>query len=361
MNLKYNKFTYSLSLLACLLCLTSVIFYSCQSKGNGKSEADNKNKTQSFLDGYIVKPLKLEQTISVSGSLIAFEETILMSETSGRVVMLNLPEGEFIKQGTLLVQLFNDDLLANLNKLKTQLEIAEQTYKRQTELIKVNGISQTDYDQTVLQVHSIKADIDIMKAQIRKTQIQAPFDGIIGLRKISVGAEVNPTIPLATIRSKNKLKLDFSIPEKYGNQVKPGMKIKFTIHGTDKIFDATVMATEQEIEAITRNLKVRSLVNTTSDLLIPGAFTNVILTLGVNNEALMIPTQAIIPMERDKSVIVSKHGKATFVIVKTGTRKESLVEITDGINAGDTVVTTGLMFIKKGMKLKFSSITKDNI
>ena len=330
--------------------------FSCQSKGNDKSDTNKKDKTQSFLDGYIIKPVSLEQTISVSGTLKSYEETVLMSETSGRVVMLNLPEGKFVKQGTVLVKLFDDDLQANLKKLNNQLEIAEQTNKRQTELIKINGISQNDYDLTVLQVHSIKADIDVMKAQIRKTQILAPFDGIIGLRNISPGAEVNPTIALATIRTSDKLKLDFSIPEKYGNQVLPGMKIKFNINGTDKLFDASVMATEQEIEAITRNLRVRAIVNSNSNLLIPGAFTNVVLTMGINKNALMIPTQAIIPMERDKSVIISKHGIAKVVIVKTGTRKESLVEIIQGLNAGDTVVTTGLMFIKKGMKLKFSKI-----
>jgi membrane fusion protein (multidrug efflux system) len=281
-----------------------------------------------------------------------------MPEVTGRVVALNLPEGKLVKQGTLLVKLFDDDLQASLKKSRTQLDIAVQTQKRQSELIKISGISQSDYDQAVLQVNSINADIEILKVQIRKTEVRAPFEGVIGLRSVSVGAEVTPGTPLATIRSMQQLKLDFSVPEKYSAAVKAGMKVKFSVQGDDSMHDATVMATEEGIDVTTRNLKARAVVKNKDAALKPGAFANVGLELGENKNALMVPTQAVIPQERTKQVIIAKNGKASFVTVTTGVRQATNIEVLDGIAAGDTVVTTGLLFLKPGSDLKFSKVVQ---
>jgi membrane fusion protein, multidrug efflux system len=334
------------------------LLQSCDPAPKNSKTNDARGNILSYVEGIIVKPSVLEQKIMVSGTLIPFEETVLMPEVPGRVVSINLPEGNFVKKGTLLVKLFDGDLQANLSKAQTQLQIAQQTLDRQTELLKVSGISQADFDQTRLQVNSIKDDIAVLKVQIGKTEIVAPFDGTIGLRNISIGAEVTPSTALATIRAENQLKLDFSVPEKYSGQVKPGEKVQFTIEGDDKKIDATVLATEENIEANTRNLNVRAVVDNKSAKLIPGAFANVELSLGVNNNAMMIPTQAIIPEERDKKIILSVKGKATFMSVTTGVRKDSTIEVLDGIKPGDTVVTTGILLIRPGENLNFSKITK---
>lgn len=346
-----NRFT-----LLFLIVIASFSIVSCGKKQAKEPAKGQSGRGQIKVDAVITKPSLLTNQITISGSLLAFDEVALMSEMSGRVVEINLPEGKSVKKGTLLVQLFNDDMQANLKKLRAQLEIQEKIYQRQTELLKVNGISQSDYDQTSLQVNTIRAEIEVQQTLIRKSQVLAPFDGIIGLRNISVGAQVSPSTLISTIRMEDKLKLDFSVPEKYSSEIKPGLKVKFTIYGKDVQYDATVIATEGGIDATTRNIKVRALVNSKSEELIPGAFTNVQLTLGENKNAIMVPTQAIIPQERNKNVIVSKNGKAHFVLVKTGVRKESMVEITDGINVGDTVITNGLLFLKEGVKLSFSNV-----
>jgi len=319
--------------------------------------SDSKANAQKKVDAYVVKPSLLINEISVTGSLLAFDEVSLQNEVAGRVVKLNLPEGKFVRKGTLLVKLFDDDLQATLKKQQSQLAIQEQIYKRQSELLKANGISQNDYDQTILLVNSIKADIEVQKTLIRKTEVLAPFDGVIGLRKISVGAIVTPATLLSTIRSENKIKLDFSVPEKYGSVIKSGMKVKFTMYNDDSQFEANVIATEEGIDATTRNLKVRAIVNSKSKLLIPGAFANVQLRLSENVDALLIPTQAIIPQEQSKSIIVAKKGKAHFITVLTGIRNALNIEITKGIQPGDTIITSGLLFLKEGAKLNYSSIT----
>jgi len=321
-----------------------------------EKDKSSKEKAIKKVNGFVVKPSLLIDEITVSGSLLAFEEVELKNEVAGRVVKINLPEGKFVRKGTLLVKLFDDDLQAGLRKFKSQLDIQEQIHKRQSELLKVNGISQNDYEATGLQVNSLKADIEEQKAQIRKTEVLAPFDGVIGLRSISVGAIVSSSTLVATIRSESNLKLDFFIPEKYGAAIRNGMKVKFTLYGNDKQYGATVLATERGISEETRNLKARALVNSKSEDLIPGAFANVTLRLGENKAALVIPTQAIIPQENEKQVIVAHNGKAHFVFVKTGIRKATGIEITEGIQSGDTIITNGVLFLKEGSKLLYSKV-----
>jgi membrane fusion protein (multidrug efflux system) len=320
-----------------------------------------RNRPTAKVDAFIVRPSLLIDDITVSGSLFAYEEVDLKNEVAGRVVMINLPEGKKVKKGTLLVKLFDDDLQAGLRKLEIQLDIQKKIYERQSELLKVNGISQNDYDQTGLQLNSLRSDIEIQKVLIRKTEVLAPFDGIIGLRNVSVGAEVTPSTLLATIRSEDKLKLDFSVPEKYSTEIKPGMKVIFTLSNDDRQYEATVFATEEGIDPLTRNLKVRAVVDNKSEHLIPGAFTDVELKLSENKNALLIPTQAIIPQQQGESVIVAKNGKAHFVAVKTGIRKESMIEITSGLQPGDTLLVTGLLFLKEGSPLSYSTIKTDSI
>lgn len=340
---------------ALLLVPSTALLLACTSGGAEKKQNSLKSDAPA-VEGYVVKPSLLDQSITVSGSLKSYEETVLMTDVSGRIVQINLPEGNFVKKGTLLVKLFDADLQANLRKLQTQLKLAEQTKKRQAELLSVSGISQLEYDQTELQVNSIGNDIDVVKAQISKTEVLAPYDGIIGLRNVSVGAQVTSSTPLATIREERNLKLDFSVPEKYASEIRPGMKVQFSVQGVDSLWPARVIATEGGVETTTRNLKVRAVIERSDPLLQPGAFAKVEIPLSVNPAALMIPTQAVIPQERNKKVIVSRDGAAQSVTIKTGTRKAGEIEVTEGLKAGDTIVVTGVMFIKPKARLKFSKI-----
>jgi membrane fusion protein, multidrug efflux system len=337
--------------------LLTVFLFACSSKTSPKNQAVKKAGTPS-VEGFVVKPTTLTQTISVSGTVKPFEETVLMPEAAGRVVKFFLPEGKSVRQGTLLVKLFDDDLQAGLKKAMAQLQLAELTEKRNADLLKENAISQADCDQAALQVQSVNADIDLIKAQISKTEIMAPYDGVLGLRNISLGAQIIPGTAIATIRSVGKLKLEFSVPEKYGNSVKAGLKVIFALQGEDEHYDATVTATEEAVEASTRNLKAKAVIDNKTSALKPGAFATVDLDLGENKNALMIPTQAIIPQERNKQVIAAKGGKAIFTAIKTGTRQASAVEVVSGLKEGDTIVTTGVLFLKPGADIKFSKISQ---
>jgi len=223
-------------------------------------------------------------------------------------------------------------------------------------LLKISGISQQDYDLSLLQVNNLKADIELTRVNIGKTEIRAPFDGRIGLRNVSEGAYVSPLTLLTTISQVNQLKIEFSIPEKYSSQVTNGATLNFTIDGTDKIFSATVSATESKVEENSRSLRVRAVVKGQDKFLVPGTFARVKFILDKNSQALMVPTQAIIPQARNKQLIIYRGGKADFETVTTGVRDSSNVQVLTGIQAGDTVITTGLLFLKQDAPVQLTKI-----
>jgi len=308
------------------------------------------------IEALIVTSSSLSNKIEVAGNILPFELTEIRSEISGRVTQLNFKEGTNIKSTSLLVKLFDGDLQAQLKKLNVQLQIAEKTEERQRELLKISGISQQDYDLSLLQVNNIKADIELTQVNISKTEILAPYSGRIGLRNISLGAYLTPSNLITTLSQVDKKKITFSVPEKYSSEIKQGTKINFGIEGTDKKYTATILASESVIESNTRNLKILATINDPDQKLTPGTFAKVSLELGKNEHAVLVPTQAIIPSARSKQLILYRDGNPEFVNVTTGARGVETVEVTSGIKAGDTVVTTGLLFIRKDSKLKITKI-----
>jgi membrane fusion protein, multidrug efflux system len=311
--------------------------------------------TVSSVEGFVAKPATLTENVTASGSLVPAEETELHPEASGRVVSLHLPEGRSVKKGELLLKIFDEDLKTQLRKLETQLKQAEITEQRLAELLKVKGVSQQEYDLAALAVQTIKSDMELVRINITKTELRAPYDGVLGLRRLSPGAYVTPATAVTTIRAASALKLDFNIPEKYSNLIRVGQTIQFKVEGNTAPHSATVMATEQSITTDSRNLLVRASVRDTRNLL-PGAFAEVTLALGSKTQALMVPNESVIPQARDKKLILSKGGKAKFVTVKTGIRQAGMIEITEGIQPGDTICTTGVLFLRPDATVNFSKV-----
>ncbi len=303
-------------------------------------------------EGFIVKTKILSENIEVPGTILPFETTEIRPEISGRIVALNIPEGHIVQKGTLLVKLFDGDLQAQLKKLEVQLSIAQKTLERQKALLEISGISRQEYDLSELQANNLNADIELVKVNIEKTKIVAPYTGKMGLRNISLGAYVTPTNILTTISQVNDLKLEFTVPEKYSENMTKGKAVQFSVNESDKKYNAVITATESTIEANTRSLRVRAVVKGTRAELVAGGFAKVALQPGKGNqESLIIPTQAVIPEARNKKVIVYREGKPEFKVVTTGIRDSSYVQVLDGLNAGDTVITTALLAIRPESKV----------
>ncbi|HEY8399498.1 MAG TPA: efflux RND transporter periplasmic adaptor subunit [Flavihumibacter sp.] len=308
------------------------------------------------VEAFEVKTSSVSEKLEVPGSLIPYEATELRPEVSGRVTQLNIKEGQTVPKGTLLVKLYDEDLQAQLKKLQVQLNIYEQTAARQAELLKIDGISKQEYDLSVLQVNNIKADMELIRTAIEKTEIRAPFTGRLGLRNVSMGAYVTPSTLITNIRQENELKLEFTVPEKYSSRIRAGHLVQFTVEGLEKPMQARVLATEEAVTEDTRSLRIRAVVQGKAPQLIPGAFAKVQLDFGQDKNALMVPSQAVIPQAREKKVIVYRSGTAVFETVTTGVRDSSYVQITSGLKAGDTIVTTGLLSIKPEAKIAITQL-----
>lgn len=324
----------------------------CEEKKESPIGSGRQGGPPPVFDAVIAESFPINRNLETPGTVLSNESTDLHPEISGRVVSINFMEGSFVKKNALLVKLFDADLQAQLNKLIVQLKIAETTAKRQLDLLAINGTSQQDVDNTTLAVSNIKADIELMKVNISRTEIRAPFSGKLGLRNISLGAYITPSTSITNIAEVNKVKAEFSVPEKYASQMVPGRKVEMQIEGNPKIYIGDIIASQNAIAADTRNLTVRALVKNADALLNPGAFVQVKVAIGNNNPVIMIPTQAVIPSTRYKKVIVTQDGKAVFKNIDTGFRDSARVEVLAGVTIGDTIVTNGLLSIKEGMRLK---------
>ena len=338
------------------IAVISLFLNACSSKKEDKKDNTKPPTPTSKVDVFIATPTAISENIEVPGSLAPFEETNLQPEISGKVTGIYFKEGSVTNKGSLLVKLYDADLQAQLKKLVVQLEIAKKTEQRQNELLKINGISQQDYDLSLLAVKNLQADIDILRTSIDKTELRAPFTGKIGLRSISMGAYINPQTIVATLRQVDQLKLDFTVPERYSTKMKPGNIIHFKVDGSNQLFNATIIANENYITEDNRSLKVKAVALKQNENLVPGAFAKVQVPLGKEDAALMIPTQAVIPQARNKKVILFNGGVAEMQVVTTGIRDSSMVEITSGLKAGDTILITGLLTTRQGSKVQVNKV-----
>ncbi len=342
-----------------LLILCSLSFASCKSgKEEKKADAGKDKKPPSRVDAFVVTPSVLSQDIEMPGSLMAAEETELHPEVSGRIVGIYFNEGSNVAQGATLVKLYDGDLQAQLAKLRVQLKVAKETLERYEALQKIGGVSVQEVETYKLSVNNIQADMNIVQTNIGRTVLRAPFSGKLGLRNISMGAYVTPATTISTLRKVSQLKMEFTVPEKYGVGMKPGGQVEFGMENNNKTYAAKIIATENNIAEDTRSLKVRAVVTNGDAQLIAGAFVKVKIALGENNTALMIPSQAVIPRARNKQVIAYRSGIANMETVTTGIRDSSMVEITSGLKAGDTVLITGLLTTKQGAKVIINKVNK---
>jgi membrane fusion protein (multidrug efflux system) len=195
----------------------------------------------------------------------------------------------------------------------------------------------------------VRADVELIKTQIDKTEIKAPFDGVIGLKNVSEGSFVNTSTVIATLQNINPVKIEFSIPEKYSGMVKSGDSIQFEVVGTNEKHTARVYAIEPKIDPLTRTLRMRALYSNPKRNILPGSFANVELVLRKIENALMVPTNSIVPELKGQKVFLYKNGSASPQSVETGTRTDTTVQITSGLNENDTLITSGILQVRPGM------------
>ena len=351
--------------ISCVLLLFSLSLFSlssCKERADAASPGPKpKGADPTLVDVLVASPRPISNEIEANGSVVANEYVELHPEISGRIVYLNVPEGAAVTRGTVIARINDADLRATLEKSKAQLELYQKTEERERKLLEINGINQADYDLAVSNVNSTKADIDYTQAQLDKTVIRAPFDGVVGLRQVSPGAYVTPANIIATVQQLDKTKVDFTIPEQYSAVVKKGSLVDVQLDAQANVRrKGLIVASEPQINLSSRNLKVRALLQ--DGVAHPGSFVKVFVNAGVDKRAIMVPTNCIIPEDRNNQVILVKQGRAKVVNVQTGVREASNIEITKGVDAGDTVVVTGVLFARPDAPVTIRSVkTADSI
>ncbi|MDX2061612.1 MAG: efflux RND transporter periplasmic adaptor subunit [Bacteroidia bacterium] len=296
---------------------------------------------------YVVKPEPLANAITVSGTLLANEEVQLTSEANGKVTGIFFDEGGRVTKGQLLVQLNNAEPKAQLEQAKSRLALLEAQEYRQRVLLEKEAVSQQEYDIVANDLRAARTEIELIEARLLQTQIVAPFGGTVGIRRVAVGSYVRAGDPIASLQNLDVLKIEFAVPENYAQQVRPGTEITFRVRNTTQAYTARVFAREPKIDPATRTVLVRAQAPNRANL-VPGAFADVALTLGVDPAAVVVPTQCVLTEQSGQLVYKVVQGKVLPVRVEIGGRYPAYVHIREGLATGDTVLVSGILQARPG-------------
>ncbi|MBD1365637.1 efflux RND transporter periplasmic adaptor subunit [Mucilaginibacter sp. ZT4R22] len=300
----------------------------------------------------VVKDTAVSNQIDITGTIDANEKVSLISQTAGNITGIYFTEGTKVSKGQLLVKVYNQDQQAALQQINAQMVLARDINNRNKILLEKEAVSKEEYETSLSSLNAMKAQADVIRAQISRTEIRAPFSGTIGLRNVSPGGYLSPSTPIATIVNIDPAKVTFSVPERYLPIIGKGSKVKFTIESSQKEFAATVYAIEPSLDATSRTITVRAKAPNPGNQLTAGSFAKINLTLDQIPKTIMVPTECVIPDLKSSKVYLYKNGIAVAQNVKTDLRTDTKIQIVDGLKQGDSLVVSGLIQIRPKSPLK---------
>lgn len=338
---KRNKYLSAIALSAALA--------SCSTQAAEKNEGQAAPAQKLPVDVKVVQASPLQQEEIVAGSVLPNREVIITSELSKKVTAVLFQEGSYVKKGEALYQLDNVELQVRLKQVQADLYLAQLNEQRLSTLLKTETVKQEEYDVAYARLQSLLANQELIKIELDKTTIRAPFAGKIGLTKVHAGAYVSTGMPLVNLQEQGIVKIQFAVSEKYTDVLQKGRKISFsTINSKEKLF-ATISATEAGIDMNTRNMTVYATTSNANGLLKPGMSVRVYFpTTSENAVGFLVPTQALMPSGNGYSVFTVKNGVAKTTPVKIGNRTEAEALITAGLAQGDTVMISNILRTGEG-------------
>lgn len=298
-----------------------------------------------------VKTLRIQDDAQAVGTLRSRQSVTLRPEVSGRIAQIGFADGARVRRGQLLVQL--DDVLqrAELSQAQAQLSIARANLKRNQELVAQNFVAQRVLDESQASLQVAEAQVALAQARLQRMRVTAPFDGTVGLRSINLGEYVKDGADLVNLEDTSALLVDFRLPERYQTRIKPGQSVQVQLDAVPgQSFVARVQAVDPLLDANGRSVAVRAVLppSPASDLR-PGMFARVLTVFSVNEAALVVPEEALVPQggkqfvfkldkegEGDAAKLVSKRTE-----VQLGVRQGAQVQVVAGLAVGDTVVVAG--------------------
>lgn len=304
----------------------------------------------------VLRPNRLENSITSTGNVLANEDVEIRSEVQGKIVRIAFKEGTRAKKGELLVKIDDSELRAKAVQADARRKLAEDNEYRMRKQLEIQAVSQKDYDQSASELALAKGDVQLLQAQIAKTELRAPFSGVLGLKLVSEGAYVSPNTLITTLQEIDPVKIDFTVPGKYFGYVKAGLPIRFIIQGSDTRFQGKVYAVEPRIDPESRTLRLRALCPNADGRIPPGSFATIEVTLQTVESALTVPTEALSADARGSKVFLFRGGKAEPRPVQAGLRTDTTVQILNGLAAGDTVITSGVVQIRPGAPVSLAHL-----
>jgi membrane fusion protein (multidrug efflux system) len=306
----------------------------------------------------IVKDTTISNNIDVTGTIDANERVNLISEVAGRITGIYFTEGSYVKKGQLLVKVNDQDLVASLKQNAYNIALAKQNESRNKQLLQKEAISEVEYETSLTSLNTLNAQADMIKAQIAKTEMRAPFSGTIGLRSVSPGGYLSPNMAIATLVNMDPAKVTFSVPEKYQALIKPGSKITFNVASTRDDFKATVYAIEPSIDVSSRTITVRAKAGNSKSLLKAGSFAKINLALDQIPKTIMLPTEAVTADIKGSKVFIYENGEAVPRSITTDLRTDTKIQVTDGLKPGDSVVVSAIMQMRPKAQLRLMKVIK---
>lgn len=301
-----------------------------------------------------VTPITLVDEAQSVGSLRSRQGVMIRPEVAGRVKAILFAEGQRVQKGQLLVQLDDQLQVAQVAQAKAEMSIAEANHKRNQDLVTQNFISKRTVDESAAALDVAMAKYELAVATQQRLKIVAPFDGVTGLKQISVGDYLKDGADIVNIEDIDAVLVDFRLPERFQSKIHTGQKAQLNVDALPgRPFTALVQAVDPLIDANGRSVGIRGCIDNRQRQLRPGMFARVNTVFGVREQALVVPEEAIVPQGGRAFVVKVVPGDkpdtlvAQRVAVKTGVRQPGKVEITEGLEAGDTVVTAGHQRLQK--------------
>jgi membrane fusion protein, multidrug efflux system len=300
----------------------------------------------------------IEEKVLMTGTIHASKDIELRNETSGRVTEVNFKEGMLVKKGQLLVKLNDNDLQAQLLKAQASLKLTQDKEQRQKGLLEKEIISVEENQNSVKDRESAEADVQLLKAQIEKTKIIAPFTGMIGLSSVSEGTFLNTGSKIANLVSINELEIECNITERHAQSLNKGKKLTFTLPGNQTIYNAEIYAIEPKIDDATRTIGIKARCLDNDSRLTAGSFVKIEIIVN-QHKGIMVPGNALISDIEGYKIFKVKNNQSLPIIVNTGFRDEKNVEIISGIKPGDTLITTGAFMLRPKSKIEIQGTAGD--
>ena len=301
------------------------------------------------VETLVVEPRLLVERFSTVGTIRADEQVEIRVEVSGILEEVRFREGSRVGKGQLLARIDDDQFVAERDRAPHRVELAVLSEARQQDLLGQGLTSQEEYDLALGQLNVLRAELRLAEARLEKTQIRAPFRGVIGLRSVSPGAALTPQTRIATLQKIDPVKIEFSVPESRAGRVRQGETVRFRVKGSERQYEGEIYAVEPNVDRETRSLRARARCPNPDGQLLPGAFADVELAINEIEDALTVPSLAVIPELGSKKLFVVEDGRAVPRLVETGVRTETEVQITRGLEPRDHVIVSAIQQLHSGL------------